>query len=448
MVQLIRLTTDDNNAYFNNTFNQDIVIERNSKIALKNLSCEVNVNVFDVNFSNNVIKYQMREGNIKTVYLSKGTYTKSNINDLFQDMQNKLNQSLSLDGAEYGKQWEVTTNDAVLNIKTEIGKKAEYTNEQIRNNIMLRDNGIYSSDGEEDELAFLTIHKSICKGSGTFFCKINDKGTGYIVIGLVEKQYKQTDVINLEDIKYGISYNPDTNKYTYFIDGGEIQTNLDVSNNEYMYIIIEEGQVKLKIYRSASDDTLYTSLYTLEDLYPILIIEGDAQAERVRFTPDPFYTDLSIYNIELNDEVLLTAPKPSQVETLQFFEFDSTELADFLGFKNKRIPTNGTLKQFNFDIKSLNLNPSDLSESYIVELLNIPLLSFNADKKQRQNILDTIVNTEITNDRLAYTAPYPLYINLDNSDKIILRNIKAQILKEDGSPVTINGFAQMTLLIM
>ena len=41
MVKLIRLTSKNNNGIFNNIVNTDIIIEKNSKIALCNFSAEI-----------------------------------------------------------------------------------------------------------------------------------------------------------------------------------------------------------------------------------------------------------------------------------------------------------------------------------------------------------------------------------------------------------------------
>ena len=43
MVRLIRLTSNNNQAIFDNTFKPDIIVKPNSKIALKSLSVAVDV---------------------------------------------------------------------------------------------------------------------------------------------------------------------------------------------------------------------------------------------------------------------------------------------------------------------------------------------------------------------------------------------------------------------
>lgn len=471
MVQLIRLTTDDNNAYFNNTFNQDIVIERNSKIALKNLSCEVNVTEINVNFSNNIIRYQITDDNKKEVFLSKGIYNRSNYFDLLNDMTLKLNSSLLIDiNSEVGKQFKVYSENSILHIETKVGYSSDYEDDQVRSAYLTKtqtNRGTYrklksSDDGypvggyDENIIQFFTIHKAICKGAAVFRCDIritgNNENERIAGIALFKNQLSGNDTIEIEQsyVSLFFNYNTTTSKYEYgkyTNDTKSVLSNIEPLVGDQLYIIIENNKIKLRMYRSveSSFNNFGEIPYDNEDLYPVLMVQGTQELSKVKFTPDPWYTDIP--EIIVEEDILIVGPYQRKIQTNHFFEFDSEDLAKFLGFENKRIPRLGTTTTQNFDIKSFNFNPSDLSESYIVELLNIPLLSFNAAKKQRQNILDTIVNTEITNDRLAYTAPYPLYINLDNSDKIILRNIKAQILKEDGSPVTINGFAQMTLLI-
>jgi len=105
------------------------------------------------------------------------------------------------------------------------------------------------------------------------------------------------------------------------------------------------------------------------------------------------------------------------------------------------------------------------NDSYIVETLSLPLLSYNssirftnniANNKQingnrqtrgsRRNILATIPFTDESG-LVQYEPNEIVYIDISNNDKINLRNIELRILDANFDPIRIIGLADMTLLI-
>jgi hypothetical protein len=79
--------------------------------------------------------------------------------------------------------------------------------------------------------------------------------------------------------------------------------------------------------------------------------------------------------------------------------------------------------------------------------MNLTVESYDTLSKQRSNIIHVVVNPNITEEKVSYIAPYPLYVSLKNQNPITLRNIKARILNEDLSQVSLSGFSMITLLI-
>ena len=125
-MRLIRLQTEDNNCVFDNTFNTDIIIEPNAKIALQNVAIVKNVAKVVITQDNNTLTYKLNETTAptQTVKLELGEYSKDNYLTLFTDMTDKLNKSLnSTIPSNVGQEWRVSLDDGRASI-LKIGKMA------------------------------------------------------------------------------------------------------------------------------------------------------------------------------------------------------------------------------------------------------------------------------------------------------------------------------------
>ena len=54
-MKLIRLTSTSSDGHFNNDFYEDIILDKNSQIALQNASFEIDVNIITINGTNNTL---------------------------------------------------------------------------------------------------------------------------------------------------------------------------------------------------------------------------------------------------------------------------------------------------------------------------------------------------------------------------------------------------------
>lgn len=456
MPRLIRLTTQDDNCYFNNDFKQDILIKPNSKIALQNFCCEIKEGNFTLNSSNNKLYYQSKNGEQVAVYLTAGYYDKDNIDILLNDMTLQLNKSLRITVApEYGRQWKVDIIDSKINIQQKSGNIAFNSNSSIVNKVNMDAANTFKRSGGVvgNPDSFFYVNKAFCKGSGAFYGKMttyNSTAGDEIVWGLSTKQFKSTDTeITKGDYKYAILVTAGT--YKYIKNQVEYATAIPAPQaNDEFFINLSENVISLDMYRGSNKYNIFSETYTGETLYPAATFMAAASnviiGSTVKFSADPYYSSVT----ESLDNTLITSvpgPGPNQGSN-QYMEFDDYNFSQFLGFDNKRIPKSGTILTKNFNISGDNeFKATSLSESFIVELLNINLESYEGLLKQRKNILATIVNQQVVNDRVHFVAPYPQYIDMNNANPITLRNIRARILKEDLSEITVNGFSQMTLLI-
>jgi len=104
MVKLIRLSTDNSNGHIKANFDTDIIINPNSKIALKNLTFESLVGIFTANANNARVAF-LGDGRIPNEYdeqfVTQGKYT--NALELYKEVSQALNRTLNLnDGKENG----------------------------------------------------------------------------------------------------------------------------------------------------------------------------------------------------------------------------------------------------------------------------------------------------------------------------------------------------------
>ena len=83
---------------------------------------------------------------------------------------------------------------------------------------------------------------------------------------------------------------------------------------------------------------------------------------------------------------------------------------------------------------------------FLIQLLNIKVNSFDALRNQRENLLAVIPDLDFAG-KLVYSPPTPYFIELNNPNEIVLRNVSARICNIDYSDIVMDGFGQINLLI-
>jgi len=101
-MKLLRLETDSSQGTFETDFSEDIMIDANSQIALHSISVELDRADLHINSSNNIIKYTLGNNPEVVVTLTNAKYTKNDIHNLFNDIQQRLNDSLDGSTANNG----------------------------------------------------------------------------------------------------------------------------------------------------------------------------------------------------------------------------------------------------------------------------------------------------------------------------------------------------------
>jgi len=134
---------------------------------------------------------------------------------------------------------------------------------------------------------------------------------------------------------------------------------------------------------------------------------------------------------------------------------DNTELSKFLGFTGTLplLPfTENPANTFLFSATGTSHQQLGF-ESYIIILNNVPLNSYDTEVSGKKNILYTIVNkiennNGVPNDtHIAFNSQYPIFMKVDNKNRLSLRQIQARIVNEHHELIDTIGISSLTMLI-
>ena len=482
-MRLIRLVTENLDGTFDNNFNANINIEPGSKIALSNISLESEQDTIIVDNTNDTISTQYTSGDIKSFQVAHATYTRSNYLDLLKEIERSANQTPADPPVEMGLQWKASVGN---NRKIEIEHKQGALNENTSNwklkNVSKTGTApdtIWSSSVGTDTALYtnrMDMPFQWCKGSGLFRCRIHtlvngdSSDTDGFTMGFTRQPPNITDDIPLGDIVWGIRTSRVFENYKVIVDGrlktdddDDVNTvvieygSANSSNNDIPQISVNEGVVQLKVHKqTGTNQIIYETPMPFSEqdgkLYAFIAFHGrqdNCKVKTVRVILDPYVTIPTNTQVDTYALVGFYPPSQSTIKTEQFLLFQGLSLANYLGFQNLRQPVSGFIKDRNIIYTANNIfQITELSDSFIVELMNINLMSYDGLSKQRRNILATIPATDnIINGQVIHEASNLIFLDIDNAFKTTLRNIKARLLKADLSPLSIKGLAVMTILI-
>lgn len=459
---MIRLTTQDPNGFYNNEFHSDIIIEPNSRIALHSLTAEIDTEAITISEGvNDNIQFKMEQQQtiFRSLHIAPGTYNSSNYTTLFNDITLKMNKLMLYSSNEIGRQWRVgvNTNKKVV-FENTLGENMIPSN--IEKDSIVKVNAVSTSSflsnrsggtvGNYD--SFIYMKSPQCKGSSSFRAQLFNEVSYNVIIGyLASPPNTNTTSINLTDIKYGIKVNSD-DTFSYIYNGVVTQyigvPPFVAAVGDFISIDTHQNKLFLNVYNLNGTITALSQYdYNhIDDLFPVVIFLGDSSSrlKDIQFTSDPYYR--ATYNVVEPPEILTSIPTIGAYPTIKTLKIMDAELASFFGFKQttySNSPRNTTWILTSEDY----FQPADFSDSFIVELLNLNVDSYDGLTKERRNFLHCIVQADIIRNRLTYTAPYLLYLDIKNTNKLSIRNLKARLLKEDLSQVNLMGISQITVII-
>ena len=481
-MRLLRMTTTDPNCIFDTTLNQDLTIQPNAHLALKNLTVETD-NTIAINGANDRIEYQLVPANpVAVCHLTHRSYPDANQNALLEDIQFALNKGLPVlmtngVGTIVGIQKNLGIQWRVLLEKTKVVKiqfvqaLSQDFGASIYQPLFLSQNldrtaaGVYSKTDLETN-AYAANKLSLAKGWGIFRLKLSNfpANNGDVVLaGLTSKNPHDNPPSNATDFFTCIEIRDVATNYNFFPPGGVVgDLGFAPLNNDYVEFTIQQGRLKAYSYRNDPAlprvEVLNVPYDGNTSYYPAVCFAAapvggtsDPRISTVRFTGDPFELPPTDDLPADEDFTGLGAIRPTtQRRTTHqgYLALPSPTVAAFLGYDQSRFPASGTVAiGTTLELVGTNrFSLLSLADSFIVEMLNMELDSYDTSQLQRKNILMTIPEDE-QDQRLLYDTEYPIFISLKNKNPITLRNIRARVLREDYSPLTIVGQSTMTLLL-
>jgi len=488
-MRLIRLTSENPLGIFSNTFNSTITIKPKSKICLTSLTSEEAVEGLTINDSNDTIRVQLAGGSspaggIKTIRLTHAVYKDTDFDLFFADFTNKLNATIVAKGAGVGYEYKVALDNAgKVSI---LGKRSPYRVNAIPTSSWIKEGVIVDNSAKKVWSSISPISTNLnnismgleqlfCNGGGVFSCRINtlideDPLKNGFVIGLTQTDPTTFPNYDVGIIEHAISVDSDTGNYSY-IHKGVIQTTttpvayqgVGINTNPVLTIQLTENQYKYVVYdvnNAATGIELFSIPRTADDknqLYPFISFRGgrdNCKVESVRYTASPFnvspYSQVVSYAVELPNSFTAEPSQPNtSVGTVQFVEFASLALTTYLGFTQQVNPPLFPIKP----VAELNVVspqefvPTSFTDSFIVELLNLTVDSYDGSTSGRRNILAVIPQSYNEKQQIVFQATNLLWIDLLNAFPVDLRELKLRLVRDDNTPLRIRGISTAVLMI-
>ena len=509
-MKLLRLTSSDNKAYFDNTFNDDVVIPANSEVSLNSLSLELQPNIIEINATNNEITYQIKAGQGATVYLDEVSYTADSAKlNMFNDITYKLNQSLSggTDGSEslpptgiaLGMQFKAGVVDVTYPKATPKGYSGRFsvsyalkqerqlpeTSWGIENvinsgtgNATLYKRGPDGTDHTED--ARVLSSYPITKGCGHARATLETYGgTGtHTERGLFMGITTDKDATTRAECEFGVQFPYDGGNFTIYHANTATSTSESTAVGSVASIEIYNGHAYGVYYEpdgsggfdryfcdgstgadAAADTDAQNELSLGDDgqqvdYYFMYIFYGAEDETRINYTiwnPDAWNNSpATSHTTQVTDGTL---PTPSPKAGLGYLEMHPV-LSTYLGYLHNRLPISGTSqlgKPLQFWVSHEQFAGVIKADSYYVELLTMNLDSYDGYSKGRKNILAVIpqleqASTTHNENVVIYQPSYPVFLDLKNDVPITLRTIRARILFADGSDIATQHLSVLTLI--
>ena len=500
MVKLLRLKSNEKLLYFDSSIQDSLILKPGSKIALQSIAWDKAGIEYVVDNSNDEFLFIYDGHHVSEVIIPSGTFDITNHDELIKNITNSVNNAMSIDtpmnvGLNFSIDLKLNKlrfnffQNSLIDFFKPIGSIADdYRNVGVTSSAAGQyskakadapDNAIYNSAlfGILDTYFFQTN-----SGCGILRCKLvalsnNAAHTGFY-IGLS----------NTEGDNMGGNFDFSTDKLNFAIEcrntvlpyrflstaaGTDNKTIADATiipgieggdDNDVIEISCNKGKIEGRVYSDAvpAGTLLFSEAYTQNNLlYPIIAFKDgpldDPNAlphtaiKSIRYTQEKPVKVENINNVELVTEAVGTPAPPPQDRVSADIEihFPSDSFAQYLGFSQTIDFINARGDDFHL-LATKAIEHYDASESYIVELQSLGLQSYDFanDKQSRRNILSVIQNkrNKIEED-VSYVSENPLFIDLNNAENMIIKNIRARVLNTNEQNVDISGISNMVLLI-
>ncbi len=506
---LIRLTTTDNNGTFDCDFQDDIQIKENTEIALHSLSVERQNKNITIDGSNSTISFQVATpSGVRQVALDHGKIHAGNFRATLRTLTDRMNSSLRFfrgtptqiaDGdnpntKETGQQIKVHTNaDKKVLFDFRYGEcvtaiTANADQLLVLHNINKASNEYKVEDGNSGTnidnlthslIAFInpiSLGTSISRVRIKKFLNNNGDNSGFTMGLVTDKNKIINNSITLSDVEFGIRIKQNNSviqvkngKANAFADNAEGRqlTNFITDNNNNDLLAIElreetEGQgqkIVLRHYTNGANQGTTLAVCDVdirnnqhEDIPYYFFISMCGNVDNIKL--DHLGSCLNQYIGFENStngagELTLPAMLPSTRRDRSDYSLTlPVTVADYFGFDSGNLTFNGFDGQF---VGNRQFEVSVGSDNYIVEMLNMPINTYDSLAKGRKNILAYVpVSETIVDDEtgiVQYEPKERVYLPLANKYEETLRNIRARFVASDFSTIATEGLSSLNILL-
>ena len=489
-MKLIRISSDDNSAFFETQFNQSINIKPMSKIGLNNFSANLKPTQL-ISQSNNIkfkilaeLAGDLMEGE---ALITDNTYNRNNFWDMLDEITNDFNSTLEykhttvspINSTEnlLGSQWRCSVVDKQINTEFRIG----YNNSEINN----FQKSITINFPSSKTLAMANAYSSTTNYNNIITSKYNiAKGVGYLRVQLNKLIKDDTSTASLNsqgffmgfskitlpnylpvnfeeaDISYGvgIGWNSVSDKFEfYYQEGGRpIALNIEVpyigvgaAGNPGIEIMTNAKAIQIS-YTDILNQRIIIKQFEYDvggNLYPFIGFhsnENFCSVSNYCWTLDPFSIITTDHSAQQIPNSLFINPNQFTVKGL---DFSSQLLIDFLNYDIKQVTTlesPGEKGAYNFIAPKLFF-PSISERNFILELLSFNVESYDSSQKQRRNIISCVITSD-ENDVIS-NEPNIIFIDLLNEQEIDIRNLTLRLVDINYNPIEVLGTSVATVLI-
>lgn len=486
-MKLIRLQTEDNEGIFSTNFDSDITIKPNSQVALQSATFKEVPEELTIHGGNDELSFQVKAGKVISINIANNTYNSSNEADLRKDIQDKLNAGLALDGKQIGLQFKVDTTNPLD--QPDCRMNFSYKRSKLFNNVQLLANGnaiatsINNAGQSKDVVGSATsnaptttdnaryvVTSPFGKGCSVWRARIirlTNNGSGIddngFTLGLSEtapsefstptmSQTQKTYFI--QTMRFGEDYKFKTKTQAVQDSGTEPENVAGGPTADTLEIALVGGKIVGKVYQQTGTTTFFSEDYVAgTNLYPFITFQGaltSTQVDMLRGTIDPYattHTQLGHDENLLGDGLTATPPQPPKnnagVQSVNILTL-TEDVRSFFGYKSRIITIQAG---GNCDIVAFLMYSQQVTtNSYIIELRNFNLESYDSQTGTRRNIVAVLPTTDI-NQLVEYEPNTPLFIDMNNKETKNIKHILARILRTDSSTPNLAGISQITLLI-
>ena len=465
-MKLIRLSSETSGD-FQNVFNDDIIIPKNSSIGLVSASVPLSNKVITIDTTNNLFEMRTQasdSGTPRAMYdvdLVIGSYTEPSF---LLEMTRALNAALDNDIEKTACcQWKTSLKQKFLELELRRGSydvDVVHSTTPADNDFSHYQNLTYSiatnsyeksSVGENWDAYGIT--KAFTTGGAGQQDFSVDLATTKFALGLIsEPPAVGAATLTLADYDYAIYTDSTQANYQVAWNKGantEVTTLAQVDDSQ---IIIELSEGSLNLIHYNKDTTAFTTLKSFPNwtfqtsfhlAFNVRSVAANGVVSNVQMTPDPFgdtldgvYIYPSVHKNVVHDPSALTTPGTGAIASIAFKQKPRT--GTYCGFHESEytMPNQQTTWDLYADEE---LTEAVSFTDLLVEIPSLTMESYDGAMKKRRPVIAYIPSLEVQNSELVYNSVNPIMISLNNAFPINLNSISVRILTSSPQEVTIES---------